>query len=66
MSCLNILSIFVKQRTYLITLHSFDHLAQSLLAPEQFEKDETQALLYDAASRKGDLVSLLRFLRTFV
>jgi hypothetical protein len=37
----------------LTTLHSFDHLAQSLLAPEQFEKNETQALLYDAASLKG-------------
>jgi hypothetical protein len=42
---LNILSIFVKQRTYLITLHSFDHLAQSLPTPEKFEKDETQPLL---------------------
>jgi len=28
----------MKQRTYWITLHLFDHLAQSLPTPEKFEK----------------------------
>jgi hypothetical protein len=35
------LSTFMKQRTYLATLHLFGHLAQSLPTPEKFEKDET-------------------------
>jgi hypothetical protein len=38
---LNILSTFMKQRTYLTILLLFDHLAQSLPTPEKFNKDET-------------------------
>jgi hypothetical protein len=37
---LNILITFMKQRTYLITLHLFEHLARSLPTSERFEKDE--------------------------
>ena len=41
MNYLDILAIFVKQRTYLATLPSFGHLALSLHTPQKFEKDET-------------------------
>jgi hypothetical protein len=41
MNYLDILTIFVKQRTYLAILPLFGHLARSAPASEKFEKDET-------------------------
>ena len=54
----------MKQRTYLITLHLFDHLAQSLPTPEKFEKRRNVTSPARHRFAQGDLVRLLRFLRT--
>ena len=73
---LAILAIFVKQTTYLAilplfghlalaTLLLFGHLAQSLPTPEKFEKTKRNLFCARPLRSKGDLVRLLRFLRTF-
>jgi hypothetical protein len=55
----------MKQRTYLITLHLFDHLARSLPTSENFERQNVTSSVRRRFAQ-ADLVRLLRFLRTFL
>ena len=63
---LDILTIFVKQTTYLAILPLFGHLARPFPASEKFPKKRNVTSSVRRRSAPCDLVRLLRFLRTFL